>query len=202
MNGFERRTQQKKDQIIRASLDLFRKRGFKKVSMTEIARRAGVSQVTIYNYFGSKSDLVKSSLLSFFEDKLSEYADILSSEKPYFERLQAVILDKSALIEDFGGEMLDEVNLEHPDLLEELRNLRRKAYEEVTVPFLAEGRSLGFVNEEISDDAVIRFIEIFRQWLPQSLENDPKMRSNPALLKELYQLILYGIYGATGTPDS
>lgn len=49
----------KKDQIIEAARLLFHKYGFKKVSMDEIAREAGVTKRTIYSYFSSKEDLLK-----------------------------------------------------------------------------------------------------------------------------------------------
>ena len=48
----------KKDQIIEAARLLFHKYGFKKVSMDEIARGAGVTKKTIYTYFSSKEDLL------------------------------------------------------------------------------------------------------------------------------------------------
>ena len=49
----------KKDQIIEAARLLFHKYGFKKVSMDEIARGAGVTKKTIYTYFSSKEELLK-----------------------------------------------------------------------------------------------------------------------------------------------
>ena len=41
----------KKEQIIEAARKLFNKYGFKKVSMDEIAREAGVTKRTVYMYF-------------------------------------------------------------------------------------------------------------------------------------------------------
>lgn len=49
----------KKEQVIEAARLLFYKYGFKKVSMDEIAREAGVTKKTIYSYFSSKDDLLK-----------------------------------------------------------------------------------------------------------------------------------------------
>ena len=54
-NGFERRKERKKTDILQASLNLFIKYGTKKVAISEIAQKAQVSQVTIYNYFENKS---------------------------------------------------------------------------------------------------------------------------------------------------
>lgn len=45
--------------IIEASRNLFHQFGFKKVSMDEIAKEAGVTKKTIYMYFNSKEELLK-----------------------------------------------------------------------------------------------------------------------------------------------
>ena len=49
----------KEEQIIEVARKLFHKFGFKKVSMDEIAREAGVTKKTIYRYFDSKEALLK-----------------------------------------------------------------------------------------------------------------------------------------------
>lgn len=49
----------KKEQIIEAARKLFHQFGFKKVSMDEIAKEAGVTKRTIYMYFNSKEELLK-----------------------------------------------------------------------------------------------------------------------------------------------
>ena len=59
MDRFERRKEQKKSNIRQAALELFKTYGFKKVSISDIAHKAGVSPVTIYNHFGSKDELVR-----------------------------------------------------------------------------------------------------------------------------------------------
>lgn len=52
------RTTQRQRQILDAALDVFSKRGFGEATTAEIARRAGVAEGTIYNYYRSKRDLV------------------------------------------------------------------------------------------------------------------------------------------------
>lgn len=49
----------KETQIIEAARNLFHQYGFKKVSMDEIAKEAGVTKKTIYMYFSSKEELLK-----------------------------------------------------------------------------------------------------------------------------------------------
>ena len=75
MDGFEKRKLQKRESIRRAALELFQTYGFEKVSIGEIARRAGVSQVTIYNHFESKDAILE----EIFEHFQSELASLTPS---------------------------------------------------------------------------------------------------------------------------
>ena len=56
-----KREQQKADRcrrIIEASEQLFRNQGYEETKIEAIAREAGVSVGTVYNYFETKSDIV------------------------------------------------------------------------------------------------------------------------------------------------
>src|SRR5690554_5735283 len=94
MDGFERRREQKKKDILQAALDLFMKYGTQKVSVSEIAKKANVSQVTIYNYFESK-DLLINEVLKYYIDKVwNEQIQILDSDLPFNEKLQTIAFQK------------------------------------------------------------------------------------------------------------
>lgn len=77
MNGFERRTMLKKKNICKAAFELFSTFGVQKTNIAQIAKKANVSQVTIYNYFGSKENLLKESIKDFLEEKLKQYERLL-----------------------------------------------------------------------------------------------------------------------------
>lgn len=53
----------RRDQILDAAAAVFAERGFHPTTIRDVARRAGVADGTIYNYFGNKTDL----LLGIFE---------------------------------------------------------------------------------------------------------------------------------------
>ena len=55
-------------QILEASAQVFARKGYRRATTKEIARAAGVSEGTIYNYFASKSDLLIG-MLNFLTDK-------------------------------------------------------------------------------------------------------------------------------------
>ncbi|HET7616621.1 MAG TPA: TetR/AcrR family transcriptional regulator, partial [Bacillales bacterium] len=88
MDGFERRRERKKENIRRAALELFTTHGVQKVSVAEIARKANVSQVTIYNYFGSKSDLLRDAIKKFMEETWENYHVLLAGNAPFPDKIK------------------------------------------------------------------------------------------------------------------
>jgi AcrR family transcriptional regulator len=65
----ERKKQRTRQLLSETARRLFSERGFEQVSVAEIAREAEVSEMTVFNYFPSKEDLVYSRFEA-FEDQL------------------------------------------------------------------------------------------------------------------------------------
>jgi AcrR family transcriptional regulator len=67
----ERQKQLTRELIADAARRLFRERGFDAVTVTEVAREAGVSDKTVFNHFATKEDLFYSRMESFEDELLS-----------------------------------------------------------------------------------------------------------------------------------
>ncbi|MEU5685090.1 TetR/AcrR family transcriptional regulator [Streptomyces venezuelae] len=74
----ERKKRQTATRIWRSALDLFLERGYDKVSVAEIAAAADVSKMTVFNYFGTKEDV----LLGPVEEHVSDAADAVRDRAP------------------------------------------------------------------------------------------------------------------------
>lgn len=83
----ERRTD-KRSLITEAAVEVFAEKGFHQARVSDVARRAGVADGTIYLYFKNKEDL----LLSIFEEKmdglLSELSEELEGVRDPLERIR------------------------------------------------------------------------------------------------------------------
>ncbi|MEZ4319454.1 MAG: TetR/AcrR family transcriptional regulator [Myxococcota bacterium] len=66
-----RRRTEKRDLITEAAVEVFAEKGFHQARVSDIAKRAGVADGTIYLYFKNKEDL----LLSIFEEKMDVLLD-------------------------------------------------------------------------------------------------------------------------------
>ena len=89
MNGFERRREVKKKSILLAAYELFSaRRGIKDVSIAELAKKAGVSQVSIYNFFESKENLVRQAIFAFMDEGMEESEAVLESDLPFRKKLE------------------------------------------------------------------------------------------------------------------
>ena len=67
-----------KKKILEVSLKLFRKQGFARTTMRDIARQAGIALGTTYNYFPTKEHLA----LYFFESALDRVMERYRKEEP------------------------------------------------------------------------------------------------------------------------
>jgi AcrR family transcriptional regulator len=65
----QRKKQQTRELIADTARRLFAERGFDRVTVAEVARSANVSEVTVFNYFPSKEDLLYGGM-QFFEERL------------------------------------------------------------------------------------------------------------------------------------
>lgn len=86
-----------KESIKKAAQDLFRKYGYHKTSVNEIAKRAKIAKATIYKYFESKELLLQAILMEYIQNSVHEIIHNPTEDIDEEAYLSSIILKTSRL---------------------------------------------------------------------------------------------------------
>jgi AcrR family transcriptional regulator len=87
----ERKKRQTRQLILGTAARLFVERGFDRITVTEIARAAELSEMTVFNYFPTKEDLVFARM-EFFEEQLMAAVEQRPPEESALAALGRMVL--------------------------------------------------------------------------------------------------------------
>ncbi len=198
MDGFERRKERKKESIRRAALELFRRYGFEKVSVRDIAQEANVSPVTIYNHFGSKDNLVREVIKNLLHTILNKYRGTIRGEGTFRQKLETIVFDKLKLMEQFQGELVQAVIRSDPDMRVFIESLWQNEIYPVMGDFFEQGRREGYVDSGLSERSIMAYYDILRHGIFAYMGTD-NAGQNGKLMRELMSIFLYGLVGSSGS---
>ena len=93
------RVKSRKDRIMDAALRIFAEKSFQEATISEISKEAGVSEATIYEYFGTKEDLLFAIPEKISNDTFEESEAVLPFIKDVEGRMRAIMLSYIQLYE-------------------------------------------------------------------------------------------------------
>ncbi|MBM4448570.1 MAG: TetR/AcrR family transcriptional regulator [Chloroflexi bacterium] len=176
-------------------MELFQAYGFKKVSINDIAQKAGVSQVTIYNHFGSKDELVRDVIKSLLRRMLARYRDLIREEGPFLEKLKAIVFDKSEVVGQFQGELTRTALSQDLGIRQFVESIWQGEVNQLLIELFEDGRRQGYINPDLSQEAILAYYEIFLQGIYNSPKIQARMAQSPKLVRELISTFTYGLNG-------
>ncbi len=191
MNGFERRRAQKKKDILEAALALFMEYGVQKPSIAEIAKQAGVSQVTIYNYFNSKHNLAYEVFLYYLDKTSAQFFDILNSDLDFPDKVKQLIFRKKEAAQQIHEDLYRFIMREYAANQDHFRKLIM----EKTVPQLYElfeqGKAQGYVDPNMSNEAILFYIHALNEYM----QREDVYSNVLPMTEDIANLFFYGIAG-------
>lgn len=191
MDGFEKRREQKKRDILNAALALFMKYGLQKVSITEIAKKANVSQVTIYNYFESKDNLVRL-VFKFYVDQIwDEQKHLLVNDLPFNEKIKKIIFEKGIAAHQISERFFQDFMKDYASGQSYVEEIYQKEALPLFIKLFNEGREQGYIDSEISNEAILFYLKMFQEYLQRE---DVATMTLP-IAEDLTKLFFYGIAG-------
>ncbi|EAD2053115.1 TPA_asm: TetR family transcriptional regulator [Listeria monocytogenes] len=190
MNNYEKRTLSKKTAIIEAAQILFGKQGFTAVSIKDIAALADVSQVSIYNYFGSKEALIGECARVIMQDTIALAEEILASEGIFTQKLERAIQLCNAEINLSLSKFISKEASKDQQFLILLVNNINSLKKDIYMKYVAAGKEAQVIDNAISDEVIQLFIDAINSLGLTVPEEELEEKQ-----AEIIQLFLYGLIG-------
>ncbi|NEN85510.1 TetR/AcrR family transcriptional regulator [Paenibacillus elgii] len=191
MNGYRLRTEKKKELILKTTFDLIFTYELDKLSIADIARKANVSPVTIYNYFGSRDELIRMTFVHYMDTTLEKYEDILGAEIPFQQKMDLILCDRSEIANQLNVNLI-RATAGDPAI----RDYLEQFYQNKTLPFfeklIDQGKKEGYIDPSISMEAAMVYIQLFKEALarPGFLQ-----QASESMLQDLNRLFYFGFIG-------
>ena len=191
MDKYQITTEKKKKSIVNAALTLFKENGFTYVSVKEIAALARVSQVSIYNYFGSKEALVAECVKIVISDTIQQAAAILTKEISFTEKIKLALSLCNKRINLSISEFFTPEALNDPTFVELLAKNINARKMEIYREYIELGKQEKVIDNTIPTEILLDFMEVINI-IGSKLTVDDDMSEK---IKHIHHLFLYGIIG-------
>ena len=186
----------KHEQILRAAIKTFARKGFYNTRISDIAKEANVADGTIYLYFKNKDIL----LVSLFEESMNQIIQMvnerLSSITDPIEQLRAFIKIHFELIkkDKFLAEVISVELRQSNKFIKEYKNIKFKEYLNIISGIIRDAQAKGLVAKHLMPGIIKRMVfgaldELTLIWV---LAGDSKY-SIEKLCKDAAEVLINGI---------
>ena len=191
MNQYQKTTEKKKQAVIQAALRLFKDKGFKETSIKSIAEAAEVSPVSIYNYFGSKDNLVTLCVNDLFEEITQQAEDILKSNLAFNTKLdQALDLCQEKMSQQISYYFQDKT-LRDPAFSSLLTKAITAKKRDIYRTYINLGKEEGLIARDLSTELILNVMDALNS-VGNQLAHSDNLETD---VKQIHQIFLYGILG-------
>jgi AcrR family transcriptional regulator len=185
-NKYEIRTNKKKDAIIKAANALFWEKGFSTTSIKEIAANAQVSQVSIYNYFGSKDSLVIECVKLIIQENIEKAYALLHSDLPYLEKLSTALSLCTSDVNASFSAYLSASAIADGNFMKLLSDGVHALQKDLYLSYIEAGKDAGYIDASLPTSLILQFFFAMNN-IDISSENYQEE------LNALHHLFLHGI---------
>lgn len=172
-------------------MHLFKEKGFKETSIKSIAEVAKVSPVSIYNYFGSKDNLVALCVNDLFGEITQQAEDILKSNLAFNTKLnQAFSLCQEKMSQQISGYFQDKM-VRDPAFSSLLTKAITAKKRDIYRAYINLGKEEGLIASALSTELILNVMDALNSVGNQLVHSD----NLEAEVEQIHQIFLYGIFG-------
>ena len=182
----------RKEEITKVAAALFKEKGYKAVTMIDIATEMGMKAASLYNHISSKQDLLQDIVIKLAEEFTKELTEIKKSDVTSLDKMRAIVaLHIKITSSDPDGMASLNNNWMHLDKKLDYYLKLRHEYEDEVRKIIKEG----ILNKEITDASVevilfsiLSTLQFLHLWIPKKEDLNPEK-----LTKDLSKVLISGI---------
>jgi AcrR family transcriptional regulator len=198
-----------KEKILDSAIELFYKKGYRGVATKEIAKKAGVSEGTVFKYYSTKKDLLYKTVMKatalFTDVSALESLKIViekNRDKEYEIFLREIIIDRMILIDD-NYELIKTIFMEiqyHEDMGKLIKQKFLYNVNNIGIEIIEIGREKGIIPESVTDEEGLFFLVgvILPVAIKYKFIREKKDKAFEKFDKEIERVIKFFICGIGG----
>ncbi|GGA49450.1 TetR/AcrR family transcriptional regulator [Paenibacillus physcomitrellae] len=194
-NGFEQRTAKIRTKILQTTFALLQNGPYKKLKITDIAKAAGVSQVTIYNYFGSKEVLLREAFKDRAMTSMDEFETFMEAGHSFRETMDYVLRNKQNTYSLVSSSLVEDLIAQDPEISRFIENEYKERAFPLMIRLIERGKQSGEVSSSVSLPVFIAYLQMFISNSKQLLEASKNSGDAEKFNSELTELFFYGLCG-------
>jgi AcrR family transcriptional regulator len=185
------KTSEKRRNIIKAAVALFsRAHDVRKVSLEDIAKEAGVSPTTIYNYFGTRDNLVTEVARELVHEMMEKMREVNDADLPFPQKVSDMFSGKM----DFIGRnsaLLPKLLSQNASIITDSVNMAEMR--EMSGQFFDSGKKQGYIDQSLDNQTILDYFDILRAGVAAKPELAARFQPGSPLVTDLTRLIFYGL---------
>lgn len=197
MDGHKKRANLKRKAIENAAFQLLNEVGVKGLKVRDIAKRAGTSPASIYNYYGNKENLIIESMKNFYENQFQKIKHLVEKDDVFINQLHDYFLQKPEGTNLLRKDILEEVLKENS----ELKNLigeYQKLIAPVFLQWIDKGRKQGYIKKGVTNDMIVIYYQLMAKSMEELYRNLPEDQDTEKTYKGIIEMFFYGFIDDKG----
>ncbi|WP_339316597.1 TetR/AcrR family transcriptional regulator [Paenibacillus sp. FSL R10-2734] len=195
MNGFEKRAAQIKLKIMKTTMEMLKSWEPKRLRIADIAKEAGVSQVTIYNYFGSKEALLSESFKDFVQKEIQEFEDCIHEEHSLKEIIGYILSMERETYRGLSPATVNELMIEDQEMFHYIEERYANDILPLLVKMVEDGKARGEISNKVSTKGILTLMGMYMRNAGELLDEASKQEDMDAYIEEAIHIFFYGICG-------
>lgn len=195
------------NRILEHARKLFFRKGYRKVTVDEIASSMSISKKTIYKHFSSKKEILEKTFDLYKANITEDINRIQENQDLAFpEKLKKVLSSIGVNLSGMNAILFRDIQEYVPDLWEKIRTYKYEAAYLRFNKLIEEGRKYGYIKKEVNRAVVVALYASAIEYLldPIFIKNLPDELNHeiPPLAIDVFDNAIKIIYEGILTPDS